>query len=210
MPLLQVFILNLCLLFSSVCAAMSLETKEEEANIEPAIMKTLPHSVKSFDLEGYKYFNDGSGYSIRYSNAKKQRMADLYIYKVADENTDLAHDELVIGSTRATMDAIGEAARQGHYDNFHVLNAATNADGIRTIARVQATYLRQNLASYTLVYQTEHNGTLLKIRVTMPDNESNRTSTEWDIFSELMFTKVIYELDKENSTIEAADATVDM
>ena len=187
MSRLRVLALSSSLLFSTACAAMSQSLDSVEAQNEPALMQTLPQSVKSFDLQGYKYFNDGSGYSIRYSNKRKQRMADLYVYQVADENSDLDHDELVIGSTRATMDAIGEAARQGHYANFNVLDAATNGNGVRTVARVQATYLRQNLASYTLVYQTEHNGTLLKIRVTMPDNESNRNSTEWDLFSEAIF-----------------------
>ncbi|MFT6642163.1 MAG: hypothetical protein ACJAUZ_003167, partial [Flavobacteriaceae bacterium] len=87
--------------------------------------------------------------------------------------------------------------------NFNVLDAATHAQGLRTVARVQATYLRQNLASYTLVYQTEYNGTLLKIRVTMPDNESNRDSREWDLFTDTVFQSVISELD--STSLDQAD-----
>ena len=168
-------------------------------------MLKLPKTVESFDMQGFKYFNDGSGYSIRYSNERKQRLADLYIYNVADENASLDHKQLVLGSTRATMDAIGAAAEQGHYANYNVLDAATHAQGLRTVARVQATYLRQNLASYTLVYQTEHKGTLLKIRVTMPDNDSNRNSNEWDLFTDTVFQSVISELDKE--TLVQVDST---
>jgi len=162
---------------------------------KPALVSALPDNVDSFDKKGFKHFEDGSGgFSVRYTNERKRRIADLYVYPVAEENANLEHSALVLGSTRATLMAIGEATRQGHYDNFNVLNAATRAQGLRTVARVKATYLRQNLASYTLVYQTEHNGTLLKIRVTMPDNETNRSSKEWDTFAETMFKEAISNL----------------
>lgn len=198
-------LLLISLLFTNACAALTI-TPEISANTSaPALMLKLPQTVESFDMQGFKYFNDGSGYSIRYSNERKQRLADLYIYDVADENASLDHKQLVLGSTRATMDAIGAAAEQGHYANYNVLDAATHAQGLRTVARVQATYLRQNLASYTLVYQTEHKGTLLKIRVTMPDNDSNRNSNEWDLFTNTVFQSVISELDKE--TLVQVDAT---
>lgn len=191
--------LSLLLIFFVITNAHSAlsvtpETKNT-ARQAPALMHKLPKTVRSFNMLGYKYFNDGSGYSIRYSNERKQRLADVYIYEVAEENTSLNHEQLVLGSTRATMDAISAAAEQGHYANFNVLDAATQAQGVRTVARVQATYVRQNLASYTLVYQTEHKGTLLKIRVTMPDNDSNRNSGEWDLFTETVFQSVISELD---------------
>lgn len=184
---------------TSACATTAITPVEEAVAApppEPALYKTLPDTVESFELKGYKHFEDGSGgYSVRYSNDRKRRIADLYIYPVAEENANLEHNQLVLGSTRATLMAIGEATRQGHYSNFNVINAATRAQGLRTVARVQATYLRQNLASYTLVYQTEHKGTLLKIRVTMPDNEFNRQSGEWDGFADKMFKQVIQTLD---------------
>lgn len=201
-------LLLISLLFTNACAALTI-TPEISANTSaPALMLKLPKTVESFDMQGFKYFNDGSGYSIRYSNERKQRLADLYIYDVADENASLDHKQLVLGSTRATMDAIGAAAEQGHYANYNVLDAATHAQGLRTVARVQATYLRQNLASYTLVYQTEHKGTLLKIRVTMPDNDSNRNSNEWDLFTNTVFQSVISELDKESLVqVDATDSS---
>jgi len=194
--------LTISLLFSTACAAVTLNANESLHETEPELLSQLPKEVDSFTMQGYKYFNDGSGYSIRYSNPRKQRVADLYIYEVAEENASLEHSDLVVGSTRATMDAISAAAQQGHYDNYNVIHAATHSQGVRTVARVQATYLRQNLASYTLVYQTEHNGTLLKIRVTMPDNDSNRESTEWDEFTDTLFLAVIEELDKEDVSAE--------
>ena len=201
-------LLLISLLFTNACAALTI-TPEISANTSaPALMLKLPKTVESFDMQGFKYFNDGSGYSIRYSNERKQRLADLYIYDVADENASLDHKQLVLGSTRATMDAIGAAAEQGHYANYNVLDAATHAQGLRTVARVQATYLRQNLASYTLVYQTEHKGTLLKIRVTMPDNDSNRNSNEWDLFTNTVFQSVISELDRESLVqVDATDSS---
>ena len=173
---------------------------------QPVLVDALPKTFKSFEYTGYKPFEDGSeGYSVRYSNVRKRRIADLYVYPVAEENVDLDHNQLVLGSTRATLLAIGEATRQGHYDNFNVVNAATRAQGVRTVARVQATYLRENLASYTLVYQTEHKGTLLKIRVTMPDNETNRASEEWDALADILFLDAIKALDASKNAGDSTD-----
>lgn len=202
----RLFLLLTTLLFTNACAALTITPEKPDDTDAPALMHKLPKTVESFDMQGFKYFNDGSGYSIRYSNARKQRLADLYIYQVAEENASLDHKQLVLGSTRATMDAISAAAEQGHYANYNVLDAATHALGVRTVARVQATYLRQNLASYTLVYQTEYKGTLLKIRVTMPDNDSNRNSSEWDLFTDTVFQSVISELDSA-SLVQADSAS---
>lgn len=164
---------------------------------EPPLIARLPDSLESFDYEGYRFFADAdTGYTFRYVNPRKQRMADVYVYPVAEANRTLDHDQLVLGSTRATLQAIAAAASQGLYDNFQVIGAATRARGLRTVARVETTYLRENLASYSLVYQTEYQGTLLKVRVSMPDNDSNRDSDEWDRFALHMFDMIVDELDR--------------
>lgn len=194
-------------LLSSACATSASLPAEAVPAPEPVLFSTLPDTVESFELKGYKYFEDGSGgYSVRYANERKRRIADLYVYPVAEENINLEHNQLVLGSTRATLMAIGEATRQGHYANFNVVNAATRAQGLRTVARVQATYLRHNLASYTLVYQTEHKGTLLKIRVSMPDNEFNRESAEWDGFADTMFKAAIKSIESAEPEALASNA----
>lgn len=180
---------------ASACATRVPAAADPEP-VAPALVADMPSSLESFNYQGYKRFADGSdGFSMRYANERKRRLADIYVYPVAAENLELEHEKLVMGSTRATMAAIGEAVRQGVYSNFNVVAAATRPRGVRTVARVQATYLRENLASYTLVYQTEHDGTLIKIRVTMPDNESNRSSSEWDRFAEQMFKLISGDLD---------------
>ena len=182
---------------SSACAAFGGEAEEAGP---PEAIEALPASIASFGYDGYRRFDDGSdGYSVRYANAPKKRLADVYVYPVAEENAELAHEALVLGSTRATLQAIGEAVNQGLYANFAVLDAATRAQGLRTTARVQATYLRDNLASYTLLYQTEHDGTLMKIRLSMPDNESNRANGEWDAFAARVFEVLIDDIDERAS-----------
>jgi len=149
-------------------------------------------SAKPFDAAG-------QGVNVTYKNDRKRRRANVFIYPVAEKNQDLKHRDLVMGSTQATMQAIAEAVQQGVYQNLEVVDAATRAMGIRTVARVQATYLRKNLASYTLVYQTEHNGTMIKIRMTMPDNETNRKSREWDSFADHMLKTVTAHVDLQNA-----------
>lgn len=200
---LRTFVLVSSLMLSA-CATLktpSEETEPQQAQAPaPILVEALPKEVGSFDYEGYRFFEEESaGYTLRYSNSAKQRVADIYVYPVADQNQDLDHEDLVMGSTRATIDAIGDAVKAGLYANFNVVGAATQARGLRTVARVEATYLRQNLASYTLVYQTEYDGTLLKIRLSMPENEANRSSLEWDAFAETMFDSIVNELDDQRA-----------
>jgi len=195
----------LALSFLSACAStnpapnVSGDASQTENKAEPSLIQSLPESIESFDYVNYRYFDDaGDGYQLRYSNQRKRRIASVFVYPVDEENKTLEHNQLVLGSTRATMQALGEAVKQGHYVNFNVVDAATKSQGIRTVARVQATYLQENLASYTLVYQTEHEGTFLKIRFTMPDNESNRSSNEWDQFADQIFKLIIDDLQSED------------
>ena len=195
----------LALSFLSACAStnpapnVSGDASQTENKAEPSLIQALPESIGSFDYVNYGYFDDaGDGYQLRYSNQRKRRIASVFVYPVDEENKTLEHNQLVLGSTRATMQALGEAVKQGHYVNFNVVDAATKSQGIRTVARVQATYLQENLASYTLVYQTEHEGTFLKIRFTMPDNESNRSSNEWDQFADQIFKLIIDDLQSED------------
>lgn len=196
-------------LFATLGACASVGATPAADAQTPTLIGALPPSIASFDFEGYRHFDDDSGgYSFRYQNRKKKRLADVYVYPVATENAELPHDELVLGSTRATIEAIGEAVDQGLYANFDMLGAATRSNGMRTVARVQATYLRENLASYTMLYQSEHDGTLMKIRLSMPDNESNRRNGEWDAFAERVFKLVIDDLGGE-AALEPSKRVVD-
>jgi hypothetical protein len=183
----------------------------EREPVVPSLIGTLPETIASFQFDGYKHFDDSSGgFSFRYRNVAKKRLADVYVYPVAKQNAGLAHEELVLGSTRATIEAITEAVNQGHYANFDLLGAATRAQGARTTARVHATYLRDNLASFTMLYQSEHEGTLMKIRLSMPDNNSNRSNTEWDAFAERVFDLVIKDLDADLVPSNAAAASSEL
>ncbi len=170
------------------------EAPAADAQPAPELINRLPEALGSFDYAGYRYFTQSeAGFSVRYQNPRKKRSADVYVYPVARENLSLEHSQLVMGSTRASLQAIGKAVSQGLYANFTVLGAATQALGTRTVARVKTTYLQDNLASYSLLYQTEFKGTLVKIRINMPDNEYNRSSTEWDQFALRIFDLVIAE-----------------
>ncbi len=179
-----------------------------EATPRPEIVANLPKNIESFEMAGAQAFDaEGEGVTVRYANPRKHRRADVFVYPVSENNRNLEHPELVMGSTQATMRAIAQAVQEGVYQNLNVIDAATKAKGLRTVARVQATYLRQNLASYTLVYQTEHDGTMVKIRVTMPDNEPNRASREWDRFADVVLQAVTQQLDIENAAQPANDKT---
>ena len=188
----------------SAVSKNSAEQKQLDGLPNAELVASLPKSVESFELQGAQAFDEaGDGVNVRYSNDRKQRRADVFVYPVAEKNRALKHSDLVMGSTQATMRAISQAVQQGIYHNLNVIDAATKANGLRTVARVQATYLRKNLASYTLVYQTEHDGTMVKIRMTMPDNEPNRESREWDRFADKVLEAVTTKLDEKNAAVPA-------
>ncbi len=200
------FCLPLVLLLSSCAVTAPNITKP--AQEEPTLISVLPDQLESFDFQGYRFFDDSSeGFTLRYSNRRKLRLADVFVYPVSKENESLPHDQLVMGSTRATIKAIGAAVKAGRYANFNVIGAATQPRGFRTIARVEATYLRENLASYTLVYQTEYDGTLVKVRVSMPDNEANRRSREWDRFATEIFDTIIGHIESEEGKAKQLSQT---
>ncbi len=206
MAWLKVMAIALASALATACAATG-----ERQTVVPSLIGTLPETIASFQFDGYKHFDDESGgFSFRYRNASKKRLADVYVYPVAEENAELAHEALVLGSTRATIQAITEAVSQGHYSNFDLLGAATRAQGARTTARVHATYLRENLASFTMLYQSEHKGTLMKIRVSMPDNNSNRLNSEWDAFAERVFDLVIEDIETELESAEASKVSASL
>jgi len=209
MPVKFTVTLTLIAAMCSACATPNATSIDEPKAVEKTVqdkplpqaelVASLPKSVESFDLAGAEPFTEsGDGVTVQYANRRKQRRADVFVYPVAEGNRSLKHPQLVYGSTQATMRAIAQAVQQGIYQNLNVIDAATKANGLRTIARVKATYLRNNLASYTLVYQTEHDGTMVKIRVSMPDNDTNRNSAEWDRFADKVFSAIATHLDEEN------------
>lgn len=180
----NLLVLVLTLLLSA-CATLE---KGPQTPPTPELISRLPNTVGSFNYQSYRFFEDAdTGYTFRYQNEQKHRIADVYVYPVSAENEGIGHEQLVLGSTKATIEAITTAVQDGIYANFNIVGAATKARGVSTVARVEATYLQQNLASYTLVYQTELDGTFMKVRVSMPDNDANRDSREWDNFAEEMF-----------------------
>lgn len=196
-------------LADTVVASGSTEPLQSELTQElpqAELVASLPKTVESFEMEGAQAFDTGGdGVNVRYTNARKNRRADVFVYPVAEKNQSLVHSDLVMGSTQATMQAISQAVQQGVYQNLNVIDAATRVTGLRTVARVQATYLRNNLASYTLVYQTEHDGTMLKIRMTMPDNNPNRESREWDRFANQVLEAVTTRLDQDNAAVSVSN-----
>ena len=120
----------LALSFLSACAStnpapnVSGDASQTENKAEPSLIQALPESIESFDYVNYRYFDDaGDGYQLRYSNQRKRRIASVFVYPVDEENKTLEHNQLVLGSTRATMQALGEAVKQGHYVNFNVVDA---------------------------------------------------------------------------------------
>jgi len=140
--------------------------KEGEKRKAPAIITSLPPEVESFSYQGYRFLEEKSdSYAIRYANRRKHRMADVFVYEVSEGNRNLEHAQLVMGSTRATLRGLADAVKQGLYSNFNVLGG--------------------------VLYQTEYNGTLIKVRVSMPDNETNRANREWDRTAEVLIDNII-------------------
>ena len=85
--------------------------------------------------------------------------------------------------------------QSGAYSNVVELsNETANVDGL-IIVRCKLSMLRENLKIVSYLYVTEHKGKLLKIRITLPDNEINRSREDIENFAIEMFINIMDNID---------------
>ena len=188
----KLVLLILMAIFLSACSTVSVKVPEKE----PGIVSILPRMVEGYSYVGvHVYPSEEYGYSVRYTLSSKN-YADIYIYPVPEQAKKYSHKDIVFGMTGNAISEIELAQEKGLYHEFEILNkSAFNNSGL-VFSKVEAKLVKDNLVSYTILYLTENRSKLIKARITMPDNESNRSNKKWDAFIGEIFGFIINNIDK--------------
>lgn len=188
----KLMLLFVAAIFLGACSTASVKAPEKE----PEIVSVLPRMIEGYSYMGsYVYPKEEYGYSIRYTLGSNNH-ADIYIYPVPEQLKKFSHNDIVFGMTGNAISEIALAQEKGFYHEFEILNksAADNAGLI--LSKVEAKLVKNNLVSYTILYLTENGGKLIKARITMPDNEGNRSNNKWDDFIGEIFGFILSNIDK--------------
>lgn len=161
------------------------------------IMEVLPDSIEGFSYVGSATYPQPWGYSLRYrSGASRWTHSDIYIYPAPKADKPQSHQELVVGMTRQALEEIDYAKQRGAYSSFQILDQRKFTLNGKMATRIDMVLVKDNLVSYSLLYVTESQGKLLKVRMTMPDNEANRNNARWQRFAETVFNTIMANMDK--------------
>ncbi len=187
--LLLTALLTICV---SACSTVSVKNPTEE----PEIISILPKMVEGYSYVGtHVYPSEEYGYSVRYTLSSKN-YADIYIYPVPEQVKEYPHKDIVFGMTGHAVSEIELAQEKGLYHGFEVLDKSAFDNSGIIFSKVEAKLIKDNLVSYTILYITENSSKLIKARITMPDNERNRSNKRWDNFIGEIFGFIISNINK--------------
>lgn len=160
-------------------------------------MDFLPAKLEGFSYENSTTYPAPWGYSLRYGkNTTHRTYSDIYIYPIPKEANGYKHEEIVYGITKEALREIEYAKEKGAYSEFKVISKGTFYLNGKLATRVEIFLVRNNLSSYSLLYVTESEGKLIKARMTMPDNESNRNNESWNKFIDKVFSIILSNIEK--------------
>lgn len=163
---------------------------------EAEIIPLLPRVLEGYEyLDVYVYPSEEYGYSIRYVY-DAHNYADIYIYPVPEQVKDLGHKDIVYGMTGHAVSEIELAKEKGLYQDFEILNERAFDSAGAISSKVSARLRKKGRDMYTILYLTENSDKLIKARITMPDNTSNRANTAWDLFVSKLFGFIVDNIDK--------------
>jgi hypothetical protein len=161
------------------------------------ILDVLPRRIEGFTYEGSSTYPDPLGYSLRYQNDNNlHAFADIYLYPAPPGAASFTHEEIVVGVTNEALQEIDYFKQRGLYSEFKIISSGTFEIQGKTVSRVEIHLVKNNLVLYSLLYVTESDGKLIKARMSMPNNDANRTNEAWTRFIKSAFATIINNIDK--------------
>ncbi len=131
--------------------------------------------TKVGEFERYKthhYDERAFGYQVKYLARNSTDVLDVYIYPVDDQYRNLPHETLVAGYFSEAEKGIEMAVSRGMYASAQSYGAVEYQTGDGKIKILRSKHIivtaRHELLSHT--YVTEHNGVVIKIRVSVPSS----------------------------------------
>ncbi len=170
--------------------------KKAEQAPRPMLVDKLPKAVGDFKYESfYEYPQKALGYSVRY-RLQGGGYVDIYIYPVPDQIKALGHQKIVRGMADQAVNEIRYYEKQGVYKNFQILSEKQTEIKGSSVVKVEGTYLKNKQNLYTLLYLTEKSNTLVKARMSVDNNDANKSSQQWDRFISIVFGAILDNMDK--------------
>jgi len=163
------------------------ENKEAEQ-----LLEVVPHQLHGFVYTTTQTYPEPWGYSFRFIHESNPRIhADIYVYPVPENLNLIDSKRIVLEMASQSLQEIDEAAKQGSYSDYQLIrNSSIEING-HFVTRSDIYLIRSNLAVYSLLFLTESKGTLIKARISMPDNETNRSGSQWEEFVREMFSAIL-------------------
>jgi hypothetical protein len=182
----------------TACATPTKEPQEQIANNEQLpILDVLPRQIEGFNYQGLRRYPAPWGYSLRYRNETNNAVyADLYLYPVPEELKGHEQEDIVMVKTDEALEEIDYFFKTGSYSEFEVLNRDSFQIEGETTSRVEIYLVRDNLALYSLLFVSEKDGKLVKVRMTMPNNEANTSNDAWERFVHKAFSVILKNIEK--------------
>lgn len=179
----------------AACSGASKKTQPSQGNLP--ILDVLPKHIQGFSYVGTKTYPEPWGYSLRYQlDGSQYTHADLYIYPVPKELAGQKHKDVIGRMKDQAIEEIGYAKEKGMYSEYRVMkNSSFNING-KFVSRTDIHLIKGNLVAYSLLFLTESDGKLIKVRMTMPDSEEVRRSDTWQKFVDKAFATVIKNIEK--------------
>jgi hypothetical protein len=182
----------------TACATPSkINSATESSENTFSIVAVLPSNIEGFVFQSVKKYPDPWGYSLRYEfEANNITYADVYIYPVQKGEEGRSHENIVDTMYNQSIAEIRYATQQGGYSEYSIIKNKSFRVSARKVIRADVFLVKNNLESYSLVFVTESNSKLMKVRMTMTDNESNRKNDNWQRFVESIYAIIINNIDK--------------
>ncbi|WP_196159464.1 hypothetical protein [Reinekea sp. G2M2-21] len=159
---------------------------------EPDIVSYLPQSTNGYQYEDFHIYDEGLGYSVRYSRSGESvHKADFYIWPVDDSVIPLEHKEKVYQVAKWSLQDIVSAQDAGLYSNIDILSSREVNSGGFVFIVIKLRLVQENLALYSLLVVTEHQGHFVKARLTLKDNDTNRARKDTEGFINNMFNVIL-------------------
>jgi hypothetical protein len=182
----------------TACATVIKESQEDVAgNQQYPILDVLPKRIEGFTYEGMREYPPPWGYSLRFRNEPNNAVyADIYLYPVPQELSGHEQDDIVMIKTDEALEEIDYFYKAGSYSEFEIINRDSFQILGETASRVEIYLVKDNLALYSLLFVTEKDGKLVKVRMTMPNNQANTSNDAWGQFVNEVFTVILNNIEK--------------
>lgn len=180
------------------CSAPSVKHRSDISNNgQREILNVLPKNIEGFTYDGVRTYPEPLGYSLVYRlDGSRLTYSDIYVYPVPGKMSGHTHKQIIDDMSNQALMEIAYAKEKGLYTEFKIINSKTfNLDG-NYVNKVAIYVVKDNVESFSLLYLTQCEGKILKVRMTMPDNEINRHSDRWQKFVEKVFSVIIANIDK--------------